>query len=59
MIGDQSRDVEMARRAGLRSILLQTSAAGRKGRFQCNADHIVPDLKRAAELVLADSMDVT
>jgi D,D-heptose 1,7-bisphosphate phosphatase len=55
MIGDQTRDVEMARRAGLRSILLQTGAAGLDGRFQCNADHVVPDLKRAAELVLADS----
>jgi D,D-heptose 1,7-bisphosphate phosphatase len=55
MIGDQTRDVEMARRAGLRSILLQTGAAGLDGRFQCHADHVVPDLKRAAELVLADS----
>jgi D,D-heptose 1,7-bisphosphate phosphatase len=55
MIGDQTRDIEMARRAGLRSILLQTGAAGLDGRFQCNADHAVPDLKRAAELVLADS----
>ena len=55
MIGDQTHDVEMARRAGLRSILLQTNAAGGDGRFQCHADHVVPDLKRAAELVLAVS----
>jgi D,D-heptose 1,7-bisphosphate phosphatase len=55
MIGDQTRDVEMARRAGLRSILVQTGAAGRDGRFQCDADHIAPDLKSAAELVLAGS----
>jgi D,D-heptose 1,7-bisphosphate phosphatase len=55
MIGDQTRDVEMACRAGLRSILLQSSAVGRKENFQCNADHFAPDLKRAAELVLADS----
>jgi D,D-heptose 1,7-bisphosphate phosphatase len=54
MIGDQTRDVEMACRAGLRSILLETGATGPNGRLQCNADHVVPDLKRAAELVLAD-----
>src|SRR5262249_8318179 len=55
MIGDQTRDVEMARRAGLRSVLLQTGSAGHDGYFECNADHVVPDLRRAAELVLADS----
>ncbi len=53
MIGDQTRDVEMARRAGLRSILLQTGVAGRDGQFQCAADYVAPDLKRAAELVLS------
>ena len=33
MIGDQARDVEMAHRAGLRSILVQTGATGLDGRF--------------------------
>jgi D,D-heptose 1,7-bisphosphate phosphatase len=53
MIGDQTRDIELARRAGLRSVLLQTGAAGRDGRFQCAADHVAPDLRRAADYVLA------
>ena len=54
MIGDQTRDVEMARRAGLRSILVQTGAAGRDGQFQCPADYVAPDLQRAAAFVLAE-----
>lgn len=53
MIGDQTRDIEMARRAGLRSILLQTGAAGRDGQFQCAADHVAPDLGAAAAFVLS------
>lgn len=52
MIGDQTRDVEMAQRAGIRSILLQTGAAGRDGRFQCVADHVAADLREAAQIVL-------
>jgi D,D-heptose 1,7-bisphosphate phosphatase len=54
MIGDQTRDVEMARRAGLRSILLLTGAAGRDGQFQCDADYVAPDLKRAVAVVLSE-----
>jgi D,D-heptose 1,7-bisphosphate phosphatase len=53
MIGDQTRDVEMARRAGLRSILLQTGAGGRDGQFQCAADYVAPDLAGAAEFILS------
>jgi D,D-heptose 1,7-bisphosphate phosphatase len=55
MIGDQTRDVEMAQRAGLRSILLQTGAAGRDGRFQCAANYNALDLKRATEYLLEDN----
>ena len=53
MIGDQTRDVEMARRAGLRSILVQTGAAGRDGQFQCAADYVAPDLSQAAAFILS------
>lgn len=52
MIGDQTRDVEMARRAGLRSVLLQTGAAGRDGQFRCAADYVAPDLTRATAFIL-------
>jgi D,D-heptose 1,7-bisphosphate phosphatase len=52
MIGDQSRDIEMARRAGLRSILVQTGAAGRDGQFSASPDHIAEDLAAAAAVIL-------
>lgn len=55
MIGDQTRDIEMARRAGLRSILLQTGAAGRDGHFPCAADFVAPNLVRAVERLLEES----
>jgi D,D-heptose 1,7-bisphosphate phosphatase len=55
MIGDQTRDVEMARRAGLRSILLQTGRAGGDGHFQSAPDYVAPDLRRAAERILTES----
>ena len=52
MIGDQSRDIEMARRAGLRSVLVRTGAAGRDGRFAASPDHIADDLTAAAAVIL-------
>ena len=52
MIGDQSRDIEMARRASLRSILVQTGAAGRDGQFSASPDHIAQDLAAAAAVIL-------
>lgn len=53
MIGDQTRDMEMARRAGLHSILVQTGAAGRDGEFSCAPDYVAPDLNRAAGFILS------
>ena len=55
MIGDQTRDIEMARRAGLRSILVRTGAGGGDRRFDCIADHVAADLPRAAALILAEA----
>ncbi len=52
MIGDQTRDIEMARRAGLRSILVQTGEAGCDGRFPSAPDHIAVDLTAAAGVIL-------
>lgn len=49
MVGDQSRDIEMARRAGLRSVLVQTGAAGRHGQFRSAPDLIADDLASAAQ----------
>ena len=52
MIGDQTRDIETARRAGLHSILVRTGMAGRDGRFPCAPDHIADDLAGAADFIL-------
>lgn len=52
MVGDQTRDIEMARRAGLRSILIRTGEAGCDGRFQSAPDHVAADLAAAAGVIL-------
>ena len=52
MIGDQTRDIEMARRAGLRSVLVRTGTGGRDGKFAARADFTADDLLAAASLIL-------
>ncbi len=52
MIGDQTRDMEMARRAGLRSILVRTGTAGRDGNFSATPDFVADDLRAAAQIIL-------
>jgi D,D-heptose 1,7-bisphosphate phosphatase len=52
MIGDQTRDIEMARRAGLRSVLVRTGTAGRDGNFAAAPDFVADDLPSAARLIL-------
>ena len=52
MIGDSTRDVELARRAGLRSVLVRTGNSGADGRYpDVRPDHVVADIAAAAELV--------
>jgi D,D-heptose 1,7-bisphosphate phosphatase len=52
MIGDQTRDIEMAHRAGLRSILVRTGTAGRDGNFTAKPDFTADDLLMAAHMIL-------
>jgi D,D-heptose 1,7-bisphosphate phosphatase len=52
MIGDQTRDIEMARRAGLRSVLVKTGGFGRDDQFTAAADHVVDDLAAASGVIL-------
>jgi D,D-heptose 1,7-bisphosphate phosphatase len=52
VIGDQTRDIEMAGRSGLRSILLTTGAGIDCERLQCTASHIADNLGSAAAIVL-------
>lgn len=58
MVGDQTVDIEMARRAGLRSILLRTGAGGQDGRFNVHADYVADDLMAAAEMILREKEGV-
>jgi len=51
-IGDTTRDILAARRAGLLSILLQTGDAGRDGRFPALPDLECPTLADAVSLIL-------
>ena len=52
MVGDTSTDIEMARRAGIRSILVGTGQGGRDGRYPQRADFEVPDLAAAVDQIL-------
>ncbi len=51
MIGDHTRDIETARRAGLRSILVRTGHGGGDGEFDARPDHVADDLAAAARLI--------
>lgn len=51
-IGDSSVDMETARRAGLRSILVETGYAGLDYRAWATPDVIVPDLGAAVSFIL-------
>jgi histidinol-phosphate phosphatase family protein len=52
MVGDRTADIELARRAGLKSILVQTGAAGGDGKYDAVPDHIAADVAAAAALIL-------
>jgi HAD-hyrolase-like len=51
MSSDHTRDIEMARRAGLRSILVKTGHADLDGEWIIKPDHVVDDLTGAAALI--------
>lgn len=52
MVGDQTADIELARRTGLKSILVATGAGGRDGKYVVAPDYVARDLAAAAELIL-------
>jgi histidinol-phosphate phosphatase family protein len=51
MIGDRTGDIELASRAGLRSILVRTGDGGADGQFDAVPDHVEDDLAGAVELI--------
>ncbi|MCR4439736.1 MAG: HAD-IIIA family hydrolase [bacterium] len=52
VIGDRTADVETARRAGCRSILVRTGAGGQDGEYAVAADFVANDLEEAAAILL-------
>ncbi|PTB30333.1 hypothetical protein C9I56_02935 [Paraburkholderia caribensis] len=52
MVGDTTTDMELARRAGLRSVLVRTGHGGRDGRYDAQPDFIVQGLPEAVSLIL-------
>lgn len=56
MVGDSTRDVELARRAGLTSVLVRTGNGGKDGRYEVRPDHVVADIAAAAELIAEQAL---
>jgi histidinol-phosphate phosphatase family protein len=52
IIGDRTVDIECARRARLRSILVRTGAGGSDRQYECKPQAIVDDLWEAVEMTL-------
>jgi D,D-heptose 1,7-bisphosphate phosphatase len=55
MVGDQTRDIELAKRAGLKSVLVRTGAGGGDGKFDARPDFTADDIGAAARQILAQA----
>lgn len=53
IIGDSSTDVALAKRSGIRSILVETGAGGLDGTYHVMPDYTVSNLSKAAKFILA------
>jgi histidinol-phosphate phosphatase family protein len=53
LIGDTTSDLETARRAGLKSILVRTGEAGNDRKFNTKANYTVENFAVAVDLILA------
>ncbi|WP_246685929.1 HAD-IIIA family hydrolase [Mesorhizobium sp. B2-4-6] len=52
VIGDSSTDIALAKRSGIRSILVETGAGGLDSKYHVMPDYTVPDLFEAAKFIL-------
>jgi histidinol-phosphate phosphatase family protein len=55
LIGDTTTDVQTARNAGVRSILVHTGHAGKDGKYSARPDYSFDTLGEAVDFVLAQS----
>jgi histidinol-phosphate phosphatase family protein len=51
LVGDTTTDLQTAKNAGLKSILVRTGAAGRDGKFDATADFVCNDLRQAVHKI--------
>jgi histidinol phosphatase-like enzyme len=54
VVGDMTIDVEFARNAGCRSVLVKTGKGGTDGRYKSPPTFVANDLFDAAKLILED-----
>jgi histidinol-phosphate phosphatase family protein len=54
LIGDMTADLETARRAGVKSILVETGYAGKDGKFAVTPQHVSSNLLEAAKFLVAE-----
>lgn len=52
LIGDSTVDIETARRAGIKSVLVETGYAGMDGRYWAEPDYRLPDLPHSVNFIL-------
>ena len=52
MIGDKTSDLEFARRAGMKKILMDSGFQGKDGEFDVKPDHVVNSILEAANWIL-------
>ena len=52
LVGDATSDMELARRRGLRFMLVRTGLAGRDGKYPGRADFVATDLPAALDFIL-------
>jgi histidinol-phosphate phosphatase family protein len=51
LVGDTTTDLQTAKNAGLKSILVRTGSAGRDGKFDASPDFVCNDLRQAVEII--------
>jgi histidinol-phosphate phosphatase family protein len=51
LIGDTTTDLQTARNAGLKSILVRTGSAGGDAKFDAAADFVCNDLRQAVQII--------
>ncbi len=51
-IGDMTTDIELARRCGMRSVLVETGYGGRDGKYDAQPTHVAASLREAVAFIL-------